>query len=60
MEIYKILVAIIENPHAIKCYLDLQKYYKKNHMDNEIEAMNNLIEKRFGKNEKFIDNSDNN
>jgi hypothetical protein len=49
MEIYKILIEIIEQPEAIQFYKNLQKYYESQKMTNESDAVLHLIENKFKK-----------
>ena len=47
MQIYKILIEIIEKPHASKFYRDLRNYYKKEKMFDESGAIDYLISQKF-------------
>ena len=49
MEIYNILIEIIEKPEAIQIYKNLQKYYESQRMTNEADAILHLIENKFKK-----------
>lgn len=49
MEIYNILIEIIEKPEAIQFYKKLQKYYESQRMTNEANAILYLIENKFKK-----------
>jgi hypothetical protein len=50
MEVYKILLEVINNPEAPKFYRDLQNFYKNEGMENESEAFLKLLEIKFKKN----------
>ncbi len=60
MNIYQILIAILEKPNATKFYRELKNYYKNNELINEANAIDYLIENKFKKNDIIIDNSHNN
>ena len=61
MEIYQILLAILEKPNVLKFYRDLGFYYQKKGMTNEASAIGHLIEKKFEKKDaiKFNNSHDN-
>jgi hypothetical protein len=47
MEIYKILIAILDKPNVPKFYRELRNHYQKNGLFNEAAAISHLIEKKF-------------
>lgn len=60
MNIYQIIVNIIEKPNVPKFYREIKKYYFDNKLINESEAYDFLIQEKFGKNnENPNNNSDN-
>lgn len=50
MDVFKILLEVINNPEAPKFYRDLQNFYKEAGMENESEAFLELLEVKFKKN----------
>lgn len=60
MNIYQILIAILDKPNATKFYRELKNYYENNELINEANAIDYLIENKFKKNDIIIDNSHNN
>lgn len=61
MQVYKIILSIIEKPHAPKHYRELRSYFEQKSLVSEIQAIDHLIEKKFGKNNVIAvnDSSDN-
>jgi len=51
MENIQILVQILDKPDIPKFYRELCKYYESKNMQNEMNAIRYLIEKKFTKNE---------
>jgi hypothetical protein len=51
MEIYKILLEILNKPEAPKFYRELSNYYEKNKKIQEASAIKYLLEQKFKKNE---------
>lgn len=49
MELYQILVAILEKPSVPKFYRELRTHYENNGQLHEASAISHLIEKRFEK-----------
>jgi hypothetical protein len=49
MEIYEILLAILDKPDVPKFYRKLRDHYQNNGRSNEVSALNYLIEKKFEK-----------
>jgi len=47
MEIYKILLEILDKPDIPKFYRKLRSHYEKNGHSHEVSAFNYLIEKKF-------------
>lgn len=60
MNIYQILIAILDKPNAAKFYRELRNYYLNNELTNESNAIDHLIENKFKKNDTAINNSYNN
>lgn len=61
MEIYQILLAILDKPDAPKFYRELRNHYQTNGMQHEASAISYLIEKKFDKKDDntFNDPDDN-
>lgn len=59
MEIYQILLGILDKPNVPKFYRELRNYYQSQKMLQEAAAIDHLIEKRFEKN-VTLDDSHNN
>lgn len=57
MEIYEIILSILEKPDVPKFYRELKNVYQSNKMIHEAEAIDYLIEKRFKKNDNDSPNS---
>lgn len=57
MDVYKLLLDILEKPDASKFYKNLRDYYQYIGLSQEASAISFLIEKKFEKN-ITIDNSD--
>jgi hypothetical protein len=58
MDIYKILIALLDKPNAPKFYRELKTHFENNNMIYEASSIGHLIEKKFEKkNEQLIDNS---
>jgi len=51
MEIYHILLQLLDKPDVPKFYRELCKYYESKNMENEALAFRSLIESKFDKNE---------
>lgn len=51
MDVFQILLNILDKPSAPKFYRELYNYYKSKNMQNETEAIRYLIENKFNKNE---------
>lgn len=51
MDNIQILVQILDKPDVPKFYRELYKYYQSKNMQNEMDAIRYLIEKKFSKNE---------
>lgn len=51
MDLLQILLQILDKPNVPKFYKELYNYYKSKNMQNEMEAIHYLIEKKFNKNE---------
>lgn len=49
MEIYQILLAILDKPNVPKFYRELRNHYQTIGMQQEASAISHLIEKRFDK-----------
>jgi hypothetical protein len=49
MDLFKILGRLAENPNAVKMYRDLQAYYEQAGRNEDAQAVNYLIETKFGK-----------
>jgi hypothetical protein len=57
MDIYKILIALLDKPNVPKFYRELKTYFEKQNMFDEAHAIGYLIENKFEKkDEKLIDN----
>ena len=59
MNIYQLLVNLIEKPEAYKVYKDLCEHYKDKSLLEEHKAFSYLIEKRFNKKNEIISNDTN-
>lgn len=61
MQIYQIILSILEKPNAPKPYRELKNFYEQKGLTNEALALSHLIEKKFNKNNviTFNDSSDN-
>ena len=61
MEIYQILLAILDKPDVPKFYRELRDYYQKIGKANEVSAVSYLIENKFEKKDaiKLDDSNDN-
>ena len=57
MEIYEILLAILDKPNVPKFYRKLRSHYQNNERLNEVSALNYLIEKKFDKKDVTIPNN---
>lgn len=51
MELYKIIIKLIDNPTNQEIYKNLHTYYHQNNLANEAEAVDSIIEGRFNKND---------
>lgn len=51
MDVYRILVELLDKPNAPKFYRNLYNFYKLKNMENEAEAFLYLIENKFDKND---------
>jgi len=60
MNIYQIIVNIIEKPNVPKFYREIKKYYFDNKLINESEAYDFLIQEKFGKNNESTNNNSDN
>jgi hypothetical protein len=49
MDVYQIIVSLLEKPGVPKFYRELRKYYEGKGMTHEASAISHLIEKKFGK-----------
>jgi len=49
MEIYQILLAILDKPDVPKFYRELRQHYQTIGMEHEASAISHLIEKKFEK-----------
>ncbi len=59
MDIYKIMISLLDNPFAPKFYRELRDYYAKTGKINESLAFDHLIEQKFGKNVTIDHSHDN-
>jgi len=60
MEIYQILISLLERPDSPKYYRELRDYYQKLGLENETEAITYLIERKFNNKDVFsVDDSNN-
>lgn len=59
MEIYEILLAILDKPDVPKFYRKLRDHYQNNGRLNEVSALNYLIEKKFEKKDVAHPNNSN-
>lgn len=50
MEIYEIILAILDKPNVPKFYKKLRDFYQKHNMQTEASALNHLIQEKFEKN----------
>lgn len=60
MEIYQILLEILNKPDAPKFYRELRNYYQNNNLTHEASAISYLIENKFEKKDVDFNNSHNN
>ena len=60
MEIYQILLAILDKPNVPKFYRELRQHYQTIGMLHEASAISHLIEKKFDKNDNTFDYSNDN
>lgn len=47
MQIYEIIVKIIERPDAVNFYKNLRQYYETNKKITEVEVLDHLIRQKF-------------
>lgn len=60
MEIYQILLAILDKPNVPKFYRELRQYYQTIGMLHEASAVGHLIENKFEKNDNTFNCSNDN